>query len=266
MYLLLTDETNKQRTVTKFFVYGGVFIPTKNIPELSKRVERIRLEAGYLKSDTFKYSSNSRPRHISREKFNDAKSKVIDASLKSDVLLSAYVFLHAIGKRTKEKELVNYGANTILGNFNRFLTKRDTHGICALDRMPYATDKSFQFIETKFRRGLLFDNGRTEKNLDRIHLYSYTSEGASHLASITDILVGSFGYCINVEVNSVVENIFPKLVKLFWAEEVGGNRRVNGYGLQLRPQNIASQYSFQYTDLLTKFKKFSNSKIEREEV
>jgi hypothetical protein len=90
------------------------------------------------------------------------------------------------------------------------------HGIAKLDRMG---KNSFTYAKNKFQTGLIFP-GRDisiKRRLDRITSIGFTCDGASHLSSMADILLGSFRYCVNdAEKDKAGRVMLPKLVPLMW--------------------------------------------------
>jgi len=67
-------------------------------------------------------------------------------------------------------------------------------GIAFLDRLP--VKNACQYLKEKFQVGLELDGGGTLR-LENVVAYASTCDGASHLASMADILLGSFRYCVN---------------------------------------------------------------------
>jgi hypothetical protein len=124
--------------------------------------------------------------------YRDIKSAVIALAEELGVTFCAYIFLHAIGRSQDQIDLIEYGANTVLGRYNEFLTEKNEHGIAKLDRM---SKNGFIYAKEKFQRGLTFRE--RDRRLDRIISVGFTCDGASHLSSIADIVLGSFRYCVN---------------------------------------------------------------------
>jgi hypothetical protein len=70
-----------------------------------------------------------------------------------------------------------------------------------------------------------------------------TCDGASHLASITDILVGSFRYCVNEPDKDVAgKAMFPKLMKVMWKKYEKHLPYVHDLGYILRPQAVTQEH------------------------
>ena len=72
-----------------------------------------------------------------------------------------------------------------------------------------------------------------------------TCDGASHLASIADILVGSFRYCVNEPDNDVAgKAMSPTLVKLMWKKYENHVPYVRDLGFILRPQTVTQEHLY----------------------
>lgn len=155
----------------------------------------------------------------------------------------AYAILHAIAKGQEHKHKVLFGPNTLLAKFNQFLRQRKDVGIAVMDRMP--GKDQFKYLKDKFQLGAKFSDGYTRR-LENIVGYTITCDGASHLASMADILLGSFRYCVNEPDREANAAIFPTLAQVMWHEK----KSYLEYGLMLRPKDIkAKVHEKEYTAL-----------------
>jgi hypothetical protein len=195
MYLLLGDEADhEQRMGARFFVYGGLFIDIARVQALHAAVAGIREEIGFRPTDSLKFATNDRPAHITKDQHTEAKRRVIAAAHEHDAHFSAQVTLHELARNTNHDELVKRGANTILACFDRFLERAGDYGLALLDRLPVRDQ--YLYLREKFQVGLSFPNNAV-RPLKRILGLASTCDGASHLASVADIVLGSFRYCVN---------------------------------------------------------------------
>jgi hypothetical protein len=98
---------------------------------------------------------------------------------------------------------------------------------------------------------MTFDDGRPSSRFDRIMGFASTTDGASHLASVCDILVGSWRYCVNEpEMDIAGKAMFPKIMDVMWKRKVGGELIVRDYGVILRPQEVQKEeYKKEYEAL-----------------
>jgi hypothetical protein len=100
----------------------------------------------------------------------------------------------------------------LLARFNQFLgTDQNSYGLVFMDRIPIGNP--YQYMKEKFQIGLTFRN-QQPRRLERILGLSHTCDGASHFASLNDILVGAFRYCVNEpERNEAGQAMFPLIAR-----------------------------------------------------
>lgn len=68
MYLMFGDEADQEAVKgKKFFVYGAVFIPTNSVSALHHEIERLRLAAGLMGTDSLKSATRGRPACLNAE-------------------------------------------------------------------------------------------------------------------------------------------------------------------------------------------------------
>jgi hypothetical protein len=262
LYLMLGDEADaEQSRGQKFFVYGAIFVPQESIKPLTDGVEAIRTAAKFEPTDSLKFANKTRPPKISKETFREVKAKVMDLAAQHGVVFCAYAILHAIAANRGHKDLVLFGANTLLGKFNEFLgTDQDTFGLVLFDRIPI--DHPYAYLREKFQIGMTFLDGRPTSRLERIMGLATTADGASHLASIADILVGSWRYCVNEpEMDVAGKAIFPKLMDLMWKRTRDGQLYVLDFGFVLRPQEVqVEKYKKDYNDLRARLQSYLDAR------
>src|SRR5262245_26692274 len=234
--------------------------PQESIRPLTDGIEAARLAANFKATDSLKFADKTRPANTSKGTFRELKRRVTDLAAKHGVVFCAYAILHELAGNQPHKDLVEYGANTLLGKFNEFLgTDKDTFGLALFDRIP--VDHPYRYLKEKFQVGLTFPDGKTQR-LKRIVGLASTTDGASHLASVADILVGSFRYCVNEEDKDVAgQAMFPKLIELMWKRERGAELYVRGVGLVLRPQVVNEErFRKEYDALLARLQGYMDSR------
>ena len=247
MYLMYGDEADAEEgRGQKFFLYGGIFIDHSKAPIAHSRIEDLRKKAGFGSQDSLKFASSTRPKAVNADAHREIKGTVIALAQELGVIFCAYIFLHAIGRAQEQIDLIGYGANTVLGRYNEFLTEKNEHGIAKLDRI----NNGFNFAKEKFQRGLVFSN--RDRRLDRIISVGLTCDGASHLGSMADIVLGSFRYCVNEpEKDKAGKAMLPKLVPLMWTGTNQGKQYVRERGLVLRPKKVnVAAHQEEYNQLL----------------
>ncbi len=234
---------------TKFIVYGGVMIDAANAVTLSARVQEIRQANGFGPQDPLKFASRNRPPHLTAAQHTLAKQQVLDAAAEHGALFTAYAALHALIANRTPEERITFAVNTVIKSFHSYLEEVDDHGIVFLDRMPIPIAGENTYLREKFQIGLVF-NGRTQP-LSRVLTLGSTCDGASHMSSVADIVLGSFRYCVNEEARDQAGRaMFPQIVRLMWSRQANGQRTVLERGLILRPMDVrAPEHQAEYESL-----------------
>lgn len=253
MYLLFTDETNLTAQAdhgVKFFAYGGLVIPLEQMSNLDDGIQQIRLQYGFVTSDSLKFDSNTRPSQITTAQFAEIKDKIISLCAYVGCKFLVYVVLHKIAESQGINKTVKWGADHIVGKFNHYLTQNKSKGMVFVDRLSDVGE--YKFLSEKFTTGLIIKDKTVP--LSNIRLFSSTCDNASNLSSAMDIILGSFRYCINRPVNEVsAKKMMKNVVKLFWADKIGDNIDPFEKGLTLRPSPktiTVPHYKKEYEDLI----------------
>jgi hypothetical protein len=246
-YVLYTDETNDQpKEAVEFFIYGGAWVPADALPDLDRAIGSIRKDAGLKPGDVLKFDSRSRPKYVPAAAHTDAKKRVLGAAYRAGVMFSAAAVLHTIAKRSDWKWQIQ--ADEVLMAFSRFLSENDGAGIVIMDR----TATIFDYLQEKSQRGSVNRKSDTGTPLRRLHLFAAGCSGCSSLASVADIVLGSFRYCVNDQADTpATKAMLPAVVKLMWyLVRFDGAPTVRDRGLLLRPQLVTEEsYKRKYTQL-----------------
>jgi len=143
-------------------------------------------------SDTLKFNNSTRPQGMKREDWNSAKGEVIEASKVANARFMAVLIHHRIAAGKKDK-LFNWQLNKLLDEFHdNYLTwTHDGVGIVFLDRVGQGAE--YNLTKEMFAP----DPASSRHSYPRIVGYAATCNGASHIASAAEIVLGSFGYCVN---------------------------------------------------------------------
>jgi hypothetical protein len=231
-----------------FFVYGAAFVDADHVEPLHHEIAATREKFGYGATDSLKFSGC--PKDVTYDEHREVKKEIVKLARKYDVVFCTYAISHAIAKGQTHDNLVLFGLNTLLGKFNEFLEQRGDVGIVLADRIPVGNP--YKYLKDKFQIGLEFPTGGTRR-LENIIAYGNTCDGASHVASLADILLGSFRHCVN-EPDKDIANaaIFRTLVRVMWHREVkNGAKELREYGLTLRPETIQiASHQKDYDDLV----------------
>jgi len=182
-------------------------------------------------SDTLKFKNSTRPQGMKREDWNSAKGKVIEASKVANARFMAVLIHHRIAAGKKDK-LFNWQLNKLLDEFHdNYLTwTHDDVGIVFLDRVG-------QGAECNLTKEMFApDPASSRHSYPRIVGYAATCNGASHIASAADIVLGSFGYCVNQRGDlDVTKRLMRAVWPLIWHPEQSD---VWGDGILLVPWNV----------------------------
>jgi hypothetical protein len=260
MYAMFGDEVLAEESAGRnFFIYGGVFIDVDELPAIHEKIERLRRDAGFGAGDSLKFSAKGRPGALSPEEHRDIKSAVIALAEEYGVTFCAYLVLQAIAKVQQTDNIVHWGCNTLLARYNQFLLERDDHGVGVLDRFSGNAHNAFNYAKVKFQRGLTF--GRNpDTRLDRVLGIGFTCDGAAHMSSVADIVLGAFGYCISEGINTeAAQTMFPALVRLMWKRTRNGQTTAIESGFNLRPKTEemkSLRYKEMYVELMERLNRY----------
>lgn len=214
MYLTLTDETNRDVEESTFFLLGGVAVPFSSAEQIHSRLDTIRTVHGYLPGDAFKYARTSKPEHVTEQNFNSAKSQALDLCLEFGVKIFLYVCHHAIAENRSPAEKFQWGSNGMLWQLNKFLNENGTYSWVLQDRHP--VEGEFQYYKQRFMQSRPTFQNHYHK-LNRIIGFGSTCDGASHLSSLADIVLGSYRFCINNPAKDIVNGLLlPRLLRSTW--------------------------------------------------
>jgi len=256
MFLLFGDEADSDRgRGQKFFVYGAVFAPTNSLQALHAEVEKARADTGLKTTDSLKFASRTKPQSMSADAHRGLKKEVMRLAREvGNVKFCAYVMLHELARNQEQNELVQWGANSVLGKFNEFLEESKSHGYALLDRMP--VDNPYAYLKEKFQTGNSFKDKQIR--LDRILGFGHVCDGSSHMSSVADVMLGAFRYCVNEPDNvEAGKEMFPVLMSMMWKRERGGKIYVNNCGLLLRPLKIdVAKHQAEYDILLSRLQSY----------
>jgi hypothetical protein len=188
MYYLVTDETNLEPSnQSRFFIYGGLVLSVEQMVQVHEAIAAIRRRYGFDATDTLKFDTNSRPKHLGREDHKGAKNDVIKACHAAGVKFIAYMIHHNIAKPEYKGE---YALNSVLVPFNSvFLRDQDSYGVVVIDRLPDQA-AAYAMLRKKFQEGLSVGSSEFPIALNRVIMYATTCNGASHISSAVDIVLG----------------------------------------------------------------------------
>jgi hypothetical protein len=248
VYLLYTDETNTEpEGDSEFFIYGGVLLQVGQLRSVHNAVRDIRVSHGFAPTDVFKFHSRSRPQSVSQDQHLAAKSELLAACAECGVRFVACAILHSIATHP-DKRWANQ-ADMVLLAFDSVLNEEGATGIVVVDR----TTDGFDYLREKFQKGIVYSkSGGTYRMSDRMNLFAQGCIGSSHLASVVDIVLGAFRYCVNDrEGKAATKAMLPAVLRLMPFRTWKGKTIYLDYGLLLRPRRvIVPSYKAKYDELV----------------
>jgi hypothetical protein len=263
MYWLVTDETNVEPGQGRFFIYGGLIMTPEQMLKAHEAIQDIRMKYGFSDTDDFKFETRSRPQSMTVEKWTRAKGEAIAAAEKLGATLVIYVVLHDIARNKPKTQITEWALNSVVAHFDmRFLTEKMSYGMVCIDRV----DEKFgyRYLSSKFQEGIELPDGRTAK-LARIIHYSISCNGASHISSLVDIVLGGMRYSVNtaggVGKEELAREILPPISRMMWhAVKPDGSWQVGGYGFLQYPKDVlVPEYREQYVNLARTLSEWGSS-------
>jgi hypothetical protein len=236
VYILYCDESNLEERSGDFFVYGGLVVDAGAALSLTQAVERIRRYFGVPNDVVLKF--NPCPDQLNYQQFSALKQALIEAALGHGCIFFASMILHDIA--TSADDARRNCINTICYHFDCYLSRQGDHGLVLIDRFD---DRQIDaHLREKFSTGITWADSKEHTRLERIVGYHYSAIGQSHLASVIDIVLGSFRYAINAHTRKDVgrlksaAKLLPLLAPLFFRERDDG--KVSELSLMFSPKVI----------------------------
>ena len=160
MYLMYADEADQDGS-KEFLVYAAVFFPAEKVLELHNSLVKLRYKYGFKDADHLKFSTGTKPPHVSRDDHTNIKNDILDLAIQNSCQTCCYVIPHAIAKGRSHEDRLKFGINTLLMKFDQFLSE---NGCCAGSaRFDHTTDFiNFSISKKCFRLELIFKD--VEKN------------------------------------------------------------------------------------------------------
>lgn len=266
--VLFGDETNVTSNHGDFFIYGGLAATPESMIKVHHLVAEVRQKYGFKPTDPFKFSTNSRPKSVDFEDWTAAKKELLLRAAELDELdLITYVVLHELARNTSAKDKMRYALNVILAHFDLvYLKEKNAHGLVSIDRVD---NLGFGYLAERFTKPLELPDDNSVM-LKRTLLLSQTCDGASHMSSLVDIVLGAFRYCVNTATgagqDAVAVAMFTPVASLLWEapeQDSSGTRGgVDGYGFLKYPKSIKSQaYQGRYDNLTETLQAYAKADV-----
>lgn len=248
MRLLYCDESNLEERPGDFLIYAGVIIPAENALALSRAIGRLRTQANIAPDARVKFAPPAAP--LNHEEYKGFKASIIQAANEHGAKIIAYVVLHDIAENPDQARL--YGINTLCWHFHCILNRTNEHGMILIDRFNDNGNRIDGHLREKMSNGIDIIH-RGNVTLDNIIGYHYSAIGQSHFTSLSDIIVGSLRWAINVHCRGEAHRdsalqLLGLMSPLFWRE--AGEVVVRDLGFCFSPFSVrAPRYHALYTSL-----------------
>lgn len=236
MHLLYCDESNLEEREGDFLIYAGVSIPAERASALNSAIIALRAARGIDADELVKFNPPVRP--LSHIEYREFKQALIETAIEHDCRVLAYAVLHDLARNPDQAR--RYGINTLCWHFQCALARVDRPGLVLLDRFNDAGNEVDGQLRERMARGVEIPH-RGRVALDRIVGFHYAAIGQAHFTTLSDILVGSLRWAINVHCRNQDHresalNLLRIMSPLFWREP--GEESVPDIGFCFSPFNI----------------------------
>jgi Protein of unknown function (DUF3800) len=236
MYLMYADEADQDGS-KEFLVYAGVFIPMKQVAKIHASIQHARNKHGFSDGDVLKFSASTAPKSVSKEAHAAIKSDILALAGSTECKTCCYVVPHAISKNQKLETKLKFAVNTLLVKFDQFLREnKEAGGVVCFD---HSTDyKQVDYFKEIMEYGIAWGEKRVK--LERVAAIHQSRIGLSHLASLADIVVGSFRFAINEpDKDKVGASLIKQLETSMWGVmDKDGELNVAERGICVRPRDV----------------------------
>lgn len=189
MYTFHVDETGRSGN-TKFFYIGGLVADEKQFVAATERTKKIRKHYGYQETDKFKFSTNSRPDHMTFEDWTASKREALELINELDIKFLVLYIHHKIANPLKRPEGVTWNMQNLFRHYARIFLQDEPGAVC-LDRV----DEKWSHNEVaKIAQAQIPFKDETI-GIPEIFHYSFTDHRFSEFNSLVDIILGTFHYC-----------------------------------------------------------------------
>jgi hypothetical protein len=263
LYTLLGDESNRTAVDGEFFIYGGLVIETSKLGELSQGVADLRAQHQVPIGHPLKFSLSTIPKGWEKTQFHDLRSDVLKLVTRLGGKMIVYVVLHAVARTRSAEEVQRMGMNSILKRFSTLLERQQTWGLAMLDQ----DNLIFKNIRDIHRDGLSIDGKKVSLGPQIASVLAFDANG-SHLASVADITVGAFRYCVNSLPRVGRESSIPQMVASHhWYQELrhilptvsGTSIDFSSPNVLFRPIGVSyHEYKSRYVELERHLNKLAN--------
>lgn len=220
----------------RFLVFGAIMVSSTNAKSLTDELQAIREHYGFLNEDSLKFALADKPKNISKEFHQEAKIQAIRAAIRHEVKCIIYFALHKIIDSQGMDTYLSWAVDACFTKIQQFYTENqlDEGFMVFVDR--HSRSSQGKHLSSKF----IQRNKQSKDGFNTPDLISVSSawDGTSHLASLCDIITGSFSYIINNPTRDIAgKALIKELRPLVWGKKEGKIYRVVDRGLLFRPKD-----------------------------
>ncbi|OFL17747.1 hypothetical protein HMPREF2785_07280 [Corynebacterium sp. HMSC067D03] len=245
MYTFHVDETGRSGNTT-FFYLGGLVADEEQFIAGTKGVAAIREKYDYGDTDLFKFTSNSRPDHLTFAEWTASKSEALELINKLGIKLLVTMVHHKIANPLKRNEGVTWNMENLFRHYAKSFLRENPGAVC-LDRI----DENWGHTELEKIAQSQIEYGEKLIGIPQIIHFAFTSARFSKFNSLVDIALGSFHRCCenafdgdeqkrSDTTRKLMKHLYPCLAK----DPVKGVTK--GYGLYPQPLNVGPAYIGDY--------------------
>ncbi|MBL4943512.1 hypothetical protein CpMRi49_01575 [Corynebacterium ulcerans] len=221
----------------------------KQFIEASQGADKIREKYGYGETDKFKFSTNSRPKHMDFHKWTASKIEALELIDELEIKFLVLCVHHKIANPLKRPEGVTWNMQNLFRHYSRTFLQSEPGAVC-LDRV----DEKWSYNEiAKIAQSQIEFRDKTIGIPQIIH-YSFTDSRFSSFNSLVDIALGTFHYCCEsafadnkaeraMNVRAMLSLLYPCFAR------VGEDDLATGAGLLMHPKNPSFLYKKDYDRL-----------------
>jgi hypothetical protein len=195
-YLCLLDESESDAAATdRFFVFGGMLVPSGKVNDLHDGIVEIREAAQLPPRIPLKWHMDKLT-GVSQLAIDSAKSRVPALAAACEAELFASPVLRQIALEKKRRgEAYIFGANTILKAVGEVLSERRGRACFLVDRFPLGWDRAFKFLGDKMASGVGKSGAKPETHTSVG--FGFIDATTTRVASVLDVCLGLFTKCLN---------------------------------------------------------------------
>jgi hypothetical protein len=243
MWLFYGDESNTNlEKGTSFFVYGGVAVPGDKAGLLADAVYESRVKAGLRPEDKLKFDTRARPDGFDLGMYTDLKKNAIALAVEhgGKVIMT---FVHqSVAKGAGLDTTLRFGINQACHGFNHLLWQNNDYGLMLFDQFNGIEP---HLVELR-SKGLDYASQPATNRLQRIVGFHSSSISTSHLASVADVVVGSFRFAVTDRTNANSVQMLRQLQPMC-VDEAG---LVDDQYICLNPKTLrVAKYQREYDEL-----------------